>query len=328
MADSHTRISTNSHELFIVSGGLFVVDGDFYYAVFLVFEDVVGFLNAAEGEAVGDEWGGVDFALLDEAKHFLAVATVNAARLEGEVLAIHVGQGEHLWLVVEGHDGDDGVGACALPCQLESGGSASHFKHTVGTAMVAVALHEVHTFIGRGEQHIGVVIFHKSAALFRLLAHDDALGLLQHGAQQRADAGGACTDDEHGVVGGNFADSSRPESRGEHVAHEKRLLVGHSVGNTVQALRSQWHTHIFGLSAVDAATQCPTAVGRGAVVHKAMLAEETFTAEGLHVHRHTVAHLHALHVGADFLHHAHHFVAHGDAWHGSWHASVLDVEVA
>ena len=151
MADSHTRISTNSHELFIVSGWLFVVDGDFYYAVFFVFEDAVGFLNVAEGEAVGDEWGGVDFALLDEAKHFLAVATVNAASLEGEVLAIHVGQGEHLWLVVEGYDGDDGVGACALPCQLESGGSASHFKHTVGTAMVAVALHEVHTFVGRGE---------------------------------------------------------------------------------------------------------------------------------------------------------------------------------
>ena len=63
---------------------VFVVDGDFYYAVFFVFEDAVGFLNAAEGEAVGDEWGGVDFALLDEAKHFLAVATVNAACLEGE----------------------------------------------------------------------------------------------------------------------------------------------------------------------------------------------------------------------------------------------------
>ena len=59
-----------------------------------------------------------------------------------------------------------------------------------------------------------------------------------------------------------------------------------------------------------------------------MLAVEAFTAEGLDIYRHAVARFHALHIGSRFFHHAHHLVAHGYSGHGSWHAAVLDVEVA
>ena len=91
MADSHTRISTNSHKLFIVSGGLFVVDGDFYYAVFFVFEDAVGFLNLTQRKTMRDEWSGVNLSCFNKAKNFLAIASIHATSLEGDVLAVHVG---------------------------------------------------------------------------------------------------------------------------------------------------------------------------------------------------------------------------------------------
>ena len=328
MADSHTRISTNSHELFIVSGGLFVVDGDFYYAVFFVFEDAVGFLDAAEGEAVGDEWGGVDFALLDEAKHFLAVAAVNAASLEGEVLAIHVGQGEHLWLVVEGYDGDDGVGACALPSQAERVLGSSHFQHAVGSAMVAVISYKLLALVGSGEHHLRIMLLYEAAALLRRFADDDALGLFQHGAEQGADARRSGSDDEHRVFLRYLAYACCPESRCQHVAHEQCLLVAYAVGNAVEPLRSQRHTHVLGLSAVDATTESPASVRRRAVVDVAVLAEEAFAAECLHVHCDAVARSYSLYVLTDLFHHAYHLVSYGDAGHSPWHAAVLDVEVA
>ena len=196
MADSHTRISTNSHKLFIVSGGLFVVDGDFYYAVFFVFEDAVGFRNAAEGEAVGDEWGGVYLSLLNKAEHLLAVATIHATCLEGEVLAVHLWQGQHLRFVIESHHGDCGVWSGAAPCQLECIPGASHLQHAVGTAVVAVLAHKLLALIGCREQNFGIMCAHKLPSLLRRFAHDDALWLLEHDAQQGTDARGTSPYDE------------------------------------------------------------------------------------------------------------------------------------
>ena len=68
-----------------------------------VLEDAVGFLDFAQREAVRDEGSGVDLADFNQTKHLLAVATIHTTGLEGEVLAIHIGQGKDLRLVVKGH---------------------------------------------------------------------------------------------------------------------------------------------------------------------------------------------------------------------------------
>ena len=81
------------------------------------------------------------------------------------------------------------------------------------------------------------------------------------------------------------------------------------------------------MSPVDAAAQCPTAVGIGAVVYPAILTEETLSAEGLHIDRHPVAWLDIGDCRADIFHNANHLTANSDAGYSSGDAAVFDVEV-
>ena len=83
------------------------------------------------------------------------------------------------------------------------------------------------------------------------------------------------------------------------------------------------HTDESRLSAVNAATQGPAAVGVGAVVHIAVLSEEVLAAEGLHIHRHPVTGPHGSYSGTNFLHHTHHLMAHGDAGNRPRHRAML-----
>ena len=43
--------------------------------------------------AVRNQWRGVNLALLDEAQNLCTIAAVHAARFEGQILAVHLGQG-------------------------------------------------------------------------------------------------------------------------------------------------------------------------------------------------------------------------------------------
>ena len=148
------------------------------HPVQFVFEDTVGFLDFAQREAVRDEGSGVDLADFNQTKHLLAVATIHTTGLEGEVLAIHIGQGKHLGLVVKGNHGYNSIGSGTLPSQAEGVISPSHFEHAVGSPVVAMLQYELLALFGRGEQHIGVMRLHEATSLFGLLTDDDALRLL------------------------------------------------------------------------------------------------------------------------------------------------------
>ena len=206
--------------------------------------------------------------------------------------------------------------------------ASSHLQYPVGTSVVAVFHHKLLTLFRCRYHHFRIMSLYECLSLFRLFAHDDALWLFQHHAQQCADACRTGTDDEHGVLFRYLTDACSPVACCQYVAHEESLLVAHAVGNAVQSLCSQRHTHILRLSAVDAAAQCPSAVWRGAVVHVAMLAVETFSAERLHVHRHAIAGFQSLHCRSCLFHYSHHLMSHGDARHRPWHAAMLDVQVA
>ena len=154
------------------------------------------------------------------------------------------------------------------------------------------------------------------------------LRLLQHHAEQRANSRRSRADNQHRVIGLNLRNSGRPKSRCQHIAHEQRLLITHAVGDAVEALIGIRHTHILRLPAIDATAERPAAIGVGAVVHKAVFAEETFAAEGLHIDSHTVARLDIADFGADLLNNANHLVANSYAGHSTRRASVLDMQVA
>ena len=277
---------------------------------------------------MGDEGQGVQLTLCDEAQGLGAVAAVHTTGLEGQIFAVHIRQRQGLRPVVERHHRYDSVGAGALPCQTEGGLRPRYLQHHIRAAVVAVGLYEGQTVLRRDGEHLRIVAVEEADAALVLLAHDDAFGLLQHHAQQSADAGGACPNDQYRVLRRDLGDARRPEASGQHIAHQQRLPVGNAVGDLIQALIGKEYPHILRLSAVDAAAQRPAAVFVGAVVHIAPLAEKAIAAEGLHIHRYPVAGLHMGHGAAHGLHHAHHLVAHGDARHGPGNAAVLDVQVA
>ena len=275
-----------------------------------------------------DERRGVNPSFGNEAEDFGTVASVHPARLEGEVLAVHIGQRKHLRTVVERHDGDRGIGAGTLPRQAEGVVGSRHLQHHIGTTVVGVRADELRTALRLRQQHVGIVGLHEGTAFGRLLAHDDTLGALQHRAEQGADARRSGTDDKHGILRRNVRYACRPKAGGQDITHEECLLVRHIIGDAVKPLVGMGHTDKFRLPTVDAAAQSPTSVGVGAVVHIAFLAKETLAAEGLHVHGDAVARTDIGDGTPHLLHHAHNLVAYGDARHGTRHAAMLDVQVA
>ena len=60
-----------------------------------------------------DQRLGIEFALGNELQSFLAIATINATGLEGQILAVHIGQRQGLRLVVKRHHRDNGIIECS-----------------------------------------------------------------------------------------------------------------------------------------------------------------------------------------------------------------------
>ena len=176
-----------------------------------------------------NEWSGVNLSFFDEAQCFFAVATIDAAGLEGEVLAVHLGRWQLLGLVVKGYNGYNGVGACALPSEAEGVIGSGNFNHSVGSSMVAILQDKGLALLGRGEQYIGVVLAYKCPSLFALFADYDAFGAFVHHTKQGADACRACTDYKHGVFLGNLGYACCPKACGQYIAHKQGLFVGNVV---------------------------------------------------------------------------------------------------
>ena len=65
------------------------MDGGFDDVVGSVGEEVIGFLYLAEREAVGYQMGCVNLAFGNQLHDFVAVAGIDAAGLERQILAIH-----------------------------------------------------------------------------------------------------------------------------------------------------------------------------------------------------------------------------------------------
>nr|DAL56230.1 MAG TPA_asm: hypothetical protein [Caudoviricetes sp.] len=275
-----------------------------------------------------DERRGVDPPLGDQLQDLAAVASIHPAGLEREVLAVHVGQRQLLRPVVQRHDRHHGVRAGALPGQTEGPVAAGDLQHAVGAAVVAVPQHEVAARLGPGDEHLGIVFADEAAPLLEGFAHDDALRIPEPDAEQRAEPRRPGPEDKDRVFGPDLGDARGPESRGEDVADEERLLVAHRVGDARQPLVGMGYPHVFGLPAVDAAAQGPPSVGVRAVVHIAVAAEEALAAEGLDIDRHTVARGDVRDACADRLDHTDHLVTDGDALDGARYAAVLDMQVA
>ena len=95
------------------------MDGGFDDVVGAGDEEVVGFLNAAEREAVDYQRGCVDSAFGDQLHDTAAVAGIDSAGLERQVLAIHPRQGQYLLFLVESDNRDDGIRTGTAPREFK-----------------------------------------------------------------------------------------------------------------------------------------------------------------------------------------------------------------
>ena len=88
-----------------------------YHPVQLILEQVIRLGDVGEFVAVRNQWRGVNLACLNQAQNLGAIAAVHAARFEGQILAVHLGQWQHLRLIVERHNRHNRIRASALPRQ-------------------------------------------------------------------------------------------------------------------------------------------------------------------------------------------------------------------
>lgn len=135
-------------------------------SISLLLKEFIGFCYPLQWETVRDERCGVYLTLLDELQDFLAITSIHTSRLEGEVLAVHLWQRQHLWLVIKGNNCHYCIGTGTLPGQLECVVCSSYFKNSVSTTMVAVLHDEVRAFLWCRQQYIGIVLLDEGASFF------------------------------------------------------------------------------------------------------------------------------------------------------------------
>ena len=99
-----------------IQGGhfLFRCHRNFYHPIKFILKDFVCLFDVFEGETVGNQRSCVNIALLDEREDFVTVATVNTARFENQILAVHIGQRKTLRFIVKCNNRDNRIRSCTL----------------------------------------------------------------------------------------------------------------------------------------------------------------------------------------------------------------------
>lgn len=69
---------------------LFTVYDYLYNSVKALLKNAVCLFDLRKGEAVGNEWGSIDFTFTYKLQHFFAVTAVHTTGLECEIFAIHL----------------------------------------------------------------------------------------------------------------------------------------------------------------------------------------------------------------------------------------------
>ena len=270
----------------------------------------------------------INLAFGNQTKNLFTIASIHTARLKRKVLAIHVGQGKNLRTVIEGHYGNNRVRTSTLPCQSEGVIGTCHFNNHICPAMCAIRLNIRLTLFRRNNLNLRIMHTQEASSLSRLFAYNDTLRMLQTSTKQGTDARRTCAYDKYRIFWLYFRNARRPKARSQNVAHEQGLLIGYSFRNTIQPLIGMGHTDIFSLSSIDATTQCPSSIRVFTIVHIAMLAKKAFATEGFDINRHPIARLNAMHIRPYLLDYSYHLVPDGNAWHGTRHTSMFDMQIA
>ena len=85
---------------------------------------------------MGYQMGGVNFTFGNQLHDFVAVAGIDTAGLERQVLAIHPRKGQYLFRFVECANRNDGIGTGAPPCEFKRLLATGNFNDAVGPSIL------------------------------------------------------------------------------------------------------------------------------------------------------------------------------------------------
>ena len=162
------------------------MDGGFDDAVGAVGEQGVGVLDAAERVAVGYQVRRIYLAFGNQLHDFVAVARIDAAGLERQVLAIHPRQRQYLFLLVESDNRDDGIRSGTTPCQFKGVLASGNLNDTVGTTTISNRFEKIKAFCRLYYLDIWIMLAHEMSAALVRLANDYLMWLIQLHTFQRA----------------------------------------------------------------------------------------------------------------------------------------------
>ena len=112
---------------------------------------------------MGNQGSGIQLPCLNQRKNFLTMTTVYPTCFESQVFSIHLWQGENLRAVIHRHNGDDGIGAGALPGQLKRVRATGNFQNNVCAAVCALFSHHRDHFFRCGGQDLRILCLHKGS---------------------------------------------------------------------------------------------------------------------------------------------------------------------
>ena len=229
---------------------------------------------------------------------------VHPSGLEHKVLPVHVRERQDLRLLVHRDHDDGGVGAGDPPGHLEGPPASGDLHYGVRTPAVGHGAQNLRRILLRGI-HDGIrqTVGERELQTRTVgVDHHDGPRSMRTAAHGGAQTGRTGTYDGHHGALLDVPDVGRPVSGRQKVAGEEGLLVGHPVRDGCQAVVRIGDPGVLRLSAVDAASKCPSSRGIGAVVHPSPAAEEALAAVGLHVDGDPVARRYAGDAVADLLH--------------------------
>lgn len=155
------------------------MDGGFDDAVGAVGKEGVGVPDAADWVAVCYQMGCVDFAFGNQLHDFVAVAGIDAACLEREVLAIHQRQWQYLFFLIESDNRDDGIRTGASPCEFKCILATCNLNDAVGTSTSCQRLKDFKAFCRLDHINIRIMLPHKFKATLVCLANDNLSRIIQ-----------------------------------------------------------------------------------------------------------------------------------------------------
>ena len=177
------------------------------------------------------------------------------------------------------------------------------------------------------DNHIRIMQTYKIRSFRRLLTDNYLLRAFKHHAQQSAYPCRTGTDYKDRVLMRNFRYPGCPKTGGKHISDKKSLLIADTLRNQAQSAVSKRDTHIFSLSSVNPASQCPPAVRISAIVHISLSAEKALAAESLHIHGNTVSRPHTYDLTSDLFHDTDHLMPYRYSRDSTRHTAMLYMQV-